>query len=114
MKKRNLNCARQLRKNSTREEKILWNFLKNRRFMNLKFRRQHVINGFVLDFYCADLKLAIEIDGPIHDNRKEYDEERQHLIEQRGLYFIRVSNCVVTNNLNYVFERIQEHLLQNY
>ena len=92
MKKRDLNCARQLRKDSTKEEEIVWNLLRNRKFMNLKFRRQHVINGFVLDFYCAELKLAIEIDGPIHDDRREYDKARQQLIEQRGLTFTRISN----------------------
>ena len=111
MKKRNLNCARQLRLDSTREEEIVWNLLRNRQFLNLKFRRQHVISGFVIDFYCAELKLAIEIDGPIHDDRQEYDKARQQLIEQRGLTFIRISNDDVKNNINHLFERIKNHQL---
>ncbi len=53
--------------------------------MNLKFRRQHVIEGFVVDFYCHDLRLAIEIDGKVHDRQREYDEIRQTLIEGEGL-----------------------------
>lgn len=81
--------------------------------MNLKFRRQYAVRGFVLDFYCAELKLAIEIDGPIHNDRKEYDNARQQLIEQRGFTFIRVSNCDVIKNLNYVFERIRNYRSQN-
>ena len=58
--------ARELRKNFTPEEKKVWEVLKNRNFNNLKFRRQHVLQGFVVDFYCHELKLAIEIDGKIH------------------------------------------------
>ncbi len=113
MKKRNLNCARQLRKDSTREEELLWDLLRNRKYMNLKFRRQHVVNGFFLDFYCAKLKLAIEIDGPIHNDKKEYDCARQQLIEQRGLRFIRVSNYDVINNINHIFELIEDYLSVN-
>ena len=63
-------------------------------------------------FYCAELKLAIEIDGPIHDDRQEYDKARQQLIEQRGLTFIRVNNDNVKNNIDYVLEKILNHLLQ--
>jgi very-short-patch-repair endonuclease len=68
--------ARNLRKEATSEEKKVWNALRNRKVLNLKFRRQHVIEGFVVDFYCHELRLAIEIDGKIHKRQKEYDELR--------------------------------------
>jgi leucyl-tRNA synthetase len=78
--------ARQLRKNMTPEEKLLWKNLRNRKFFGLKFLRQHpivydTINNkplfFVPDFYCAEKRTIIEIDGKIHDFQKEYDKRRQ-------------------------------------
>ena len=65
--------ARELRKESTPAEKIVWEHLRNRKFNNLKFRRQHVIHGFVIDFYCHELSLALEIDGDVHLKQKDYD-----------------------------------------
>jgi very-short-patch-repair endonuclease len=84
--------ARELRKEQTPEEAEVWEILRNRKFMNLKFRRQHVIEGFVVDFYCHELRLAIEIDGAVHNKQKDYDELRQMLIEDEGIRFIRVTN----------------------
>ena len=77
--------ARELRKESTKEEKKVWEILRDRRFLNLKFRRQHDIEGFIVDFYCHDLRLAIEIDGKVHDRQIDYDNLRQNLIEEKGL-----------------------------
>ncbi len=91
--------ARVLRKESTESEKKVWAYLRNRKFNGLKFRRQHVLNGFVIDFYCHELRLAIEIDGTIHDKQKDYDELRQHLIEDNGIRFIRVSNHEVDEDI---------------
>ncbi|MFC1617618.1 endonuclease domain-containing protein, partial [Candidatus Margulisiibacteriota bacterium] len=68
--------ARALRKDQTKSEDIVWEALRDRRFMSLKFRRQHVIKGYVVDFYCRSYKLVIEIDGKIHDSQKDYDEFR--------------------------------------
>ena len=65
--------ARNLRKESTPEEKIVWEALRNKKFLGLKFRRQHVLKGFVVDFYCHSLNLAIEIDGGIHQKQVDYD-----------------------------------------
>jgi very-short-patch-repair endonuclease len=62
--------SRNLRRESTPEEKKVWNALRNRKYNNYKFRRQHVIEGFVVDFYCQKLNLAIEIDGKIHERQK--------------------------------------------
>ena len=84
--------AQQLRKQSTPEEIKVWKLLRNRKYKGLKFRRQHVIDGFIVDFYCHELRLAIEIDGKVHLKQKEYDEFRQYLIEQNNIKFIRITN----------------------
>ena len=82
MKEIKRNFARILRKDQTKAEKIIWELLHNRKFMDLKFRRQHVIEGFVLDFYCHELRLGLEIDGSVHLKKKEYDALRQNIIEK--------------------------------
>ena len=102
--------ARILRKQQTPEEMIVWDFLRNRRFQGLKFRRQHVIEGFVVDFYCHELSLAIEIDGGIHDRQKDYDELRQGLIESRGICFIRVRNEEIRRDIHVLQEKIMEFI----
>ena len=99
--------ARTLRKEQTPEEKIVWEVLRNRRFCNLKFRRQHDIEGFIVDFYCHELRLAIEIDGKIHDNQVDYDELRRVLIEDSGYRIIRATNDEVNRDLNILLERIK-------
>ena len=100
--------ARNLRHESTPEEKKVWNALRNRKFLNCKFRRQHVIEGFVVDFYSQKLHLAIEIDGKIHNRQKEYDQLRQRLIEEEGIKFIRVTNEEVNKDINILFSKMRE------
>ncbi len=102
--------ARKLRKEQTPEEAIVWSVLRNRQFMGLKFRRQHVIEGFVVDFYCHELLLAVEIDGGIHDRHKYYDDLRQGLIECRGIRFIRVSNDEIQKDVNILLEKIKSFI----
>ncbi|MFH1386365.1 MAG: endonuclease domain-containing protein [bacterium] len=102
--------ARGLRKKATLAEEKVWLLLRDRSFMGLKFRRQHVIEGFVVDFYCPEKRLAIEIDGSIHENRmhREYDEVRQQEIEAKSVYFIRITNQEIEDNSNIVLEKIKE------
>jgi len=99
--------SRELRKNSTLEEELVWEKLKNRQYKNLKFRRQHVLLGFVLNFYCHEQKLAIEIDGKIHVKQKEYDCLRQMLIEEKGILFIRITNEEINTDINILLHKIQ-------
>lgn len=95
-----LKIARELRKNATTEEKILWEELRNRKFNGLKFYRQHpLIYGFygryrfyVADFYCAEHKFIIELDGLIHESRKEYDQDRDEIIREKGISVLRIKN----------------------
>jgi len=102
--------ARSLRKEQTPAESIVWELLRNRKFMNLKFRRQHVIEGFVVDFYCHDLRLAVEIDGGVHARQRDYDELRQILIEEKGIRFLRVSNAEINRDINHLLVRIKDYL----
>jgi very-short-patch-repair endonuclease len=93
--------ARELRQRMTEEEKILWEKLRNRRFYDLKFLRQHPIvyeriNNepiyFICDFYCAEKKVIIEIDGKIHDYRKFHDHDRDNILRQLNLNILRIRN----------------------
>ncbi len=85
-KKVKIQLAREFRKNPTKTERIMWNALRSNNFMNLSFRRQHVIEGFIVDFYCHQLKLVIEIDGLVHKYQIKEDRERQKIITSRGKY----------------------------
>ena len=89
-----LGKASSLRKNMTLAEKILWNKLKDRKLFKTKFRRQHPVGSFIVDFYNHEFKLVIEIDGEIHENekRKHYDSQRTKELERHGLKVLRISN----------------------
>ena len=89
-----LELARQFRKNPTESEDAVWQMLRNRQIKNLKWRRQQVIDGFIADFYCAELNVVLEIDGAIHENEevKEYDEYRTSVFESRGIKVYRLKN----------------------
>lgn len=100
--------SRQLRKEHRWEENKVWQHLRDGKFLNLKFRRQHVIEGFVVDFYCHELKLVIEVDGPIHLKQKEYDRERQAIIESKGNTFIRVTNKEVNQTIRILLGKIKK------
>jgi len=99
-----------LRQELTQPEKILWAELRNRKLNGLKFRRQHPIDKFVLDFYCHERKLAIELDGSIHDGKlnKEYDEARTAMLGGLGIYTLRFRNDEVINNIESVLRKINE------
>jgi predicted helicase/very-short-patch-repair endonuclease len=102
--------ARQMRKEPTPAEDIMWQHLRDRQLLGFKFRRQHSIERFILDFYCSEAALVIEIDGPIHQYSKEEDAIRQEYIESYGLRFLRFTNDDVINNLESVLSRISDEL----
>lgn len=102
--------ARKLRKSPTKAEQVLWQFLKDRNFLGKKFRRQYLFRGFILDFYCPEEKLAIELDGSIHLKQKAYDLARQEFIESFNLRFLRINNEDIFKNMNNVLERIKQSL----
>ncbi len=92
MKEIKKNFARTLRKEQTVFENKAWLLLRGRKMQGFKFRRQHVIEGFIVDFYCHEFRLAIEIDGSIHEKRKEYDELRQIVLESKSIKVLRFKN----------------------
>jgi very-short-patch-repair endonuclease len=105
-----------LRKNQTPAEKLVWGFLRNRQMKGLKFRRQYSVGNYVIDFYCPKLKLAVEIDGNIHDlpEQKGYDIKRQQYIEQFGIKFIRIRNEELFGNANKTFDKIENFIKKNW
>ncbi|MFC1584031.1 endonuclease domain-containing protein [Fibrobacterota bacterium] len=100
--------AKSLRADQTKSERMIWERLRARRFLGLKFRRQHPVKGFVVDFYCSELKLAIELDGKIHQLQEEYDDIRQNEIESTGISFIRMRSCDVISDPNELLLMIKE------
>lgn len=101
-----LSNARSLRKNMTPEEKHLWyDFL---RAYSIRFRRQKILGKYITDFYCAEAKLVIELDGSGHytHDAKQYDEERTKFLEEYGLLVVRVLNMEVNKNFYGVCEYI--------
>ncbi len=104
--------ARELRKNETEAEKILWNVLRSRRCEGLKFRRQHPASQFILDFYCHEYFLGIEVDGSVHENEnaKQYDQNRAVELEDLGITILRFRNEDVLNNLTEVLQEIKNKI----
>lgn len=103
---------RKLRRNATQSERIIWQILRNRGLEGRKFRRQVSVEYFVLDFYCPELKLAIEIDGYTHDTEeaKKYDARRQMIIESYGVRFLRIRDEEVHENIESVVNKIKSEV----
>ncbi len=103
-----LQKARELRKNQTDAEQLLWGLLRNHRFANKKFRRQHPIARYILDFYCHELKLAIELDGGQHNENsaRKYDEERTRFLNEQGIRVLRFWNNEVLRETQAVLESL--------
>ncbi len=106
--------ARQLRKNMTLSEVLLWNQLKQKK-LGFDFDRQRPIDNYIVDFYCKDLMLAIEIDGQSHDTSEiaEKDEIRQNKLESLGVNFLRFSDILVKKDMSRVVFEIQQWIEQN-
>ncbi len=98
--------ARELRKDITEAEKIFWDkVLKSKKLLNFKFTRQKPLDNFIVDFYCAKLRLVIEIDGEIHNFQKARDQERDNVLEEKfGLKIIRYKNEEVLNDTEKIIE----------
>ncbi|HEY9626260.1 MAG TPA: DUF559 domain-containing protein [Coleofasciculaceae cyanobacterium] len=101
-------AARKLRQNLTPAEQVLWQALKNRQLNGLKFRCQHPVGSFIVDFYCPQCRLVIELDGEIHQQQLEYDIARTKQLSNFGYQIIRFSNQEVITNLNLVLNQILE------
>jgi len=102
--------ARELRRTQTRSETVLWEALRLGRFAGTKWRRQQTMGRFVVDFYCSELRVVVEVDGPIHDDRVEADRDRQSALEASGLRVWRVTAADVEQDVEAVLERFREWL----
>jgi len=107
-----LSLAREFRNRPTKAEEKLWKVIRQDQIFGYRFRRQYVIAGFILDFYCPKLKLGIEIDGRIHDraNIKTYDIERENIIKQYNIRIIRFTNEEVDNNITGIIDEIKSFI----
>ena len=101
--------ARRLRQQMTAEEKQLWQRLKGNR-LGFHFRRQQVIDGFIVDFYCHAVGLVIEVDGEIHERQAESDAERDRILQARGLHILRIPNAAIRADLEGVVGEVGRRL----
>ena len=110
--------ARELRNSMTESEILLWGELQNRKLSGYKFLRQHPIiykgdlirlNYFIADFYCSTKKAIIELDGPIHDTREDYDQFRDDELQNLGIHILRIKNDEL-RNINKVLVNIKSFL----
>jgi very-short-patch-repair endonuclease len=90
--------SRQLRRDSTWPEKIVWGMLRGGRLGGLKFRRQHPIGPYTVDFYCHQIGLVVEVDGASHEDRAEHDQKRTEYLKQLGISVFRVTNSDATSD----------------
>lgn len=105
--------AREFRKKPTKSERLMWGKLRRNNFLGLSFRRQHVIKGFIVDFYCYKLKLVIEIDGGRHKYQLDNDIKRQKIIEENNIKFFRVKSEDVEYNAEEVLSRLSIFIKEN-
>ena len=112
--------ARRLRKKSTSSEKLLWEVLRGKKLEGFKFLRQHPVfyridkdwaNFYIADFYCSDLKLIIELDGPLHEFSKEEDMERDEKLKERGFHVKRIKNEELMN-INMVISELKNIIVK--
>lgn len=102
-----------LRNNMPQPEKMLWYYLKGKNIRNYKFRRQYSVGSYILDFYCPELRLAIEIDGDSHfidSHAVMYDQKREKFLAEQNINVIRFTNSDVAKNIETVMNRILECL----
>jgi very-short-patch-repair endonuclease len=105
--------ARNLRKNSTLSEVLLWKYLKGGKIQGYDFHRQKPIGNYIVDFFCNELRLAIEIDGCSHGDREVADENRQKELEKLGIRFLRFSDSNVKNACWAIVEEINDWVKKN-
>lgn len=101
--------ARELRKSGNISEVVLWNNLKKKQFKGYDFDRQKIIGNYIVDFYCTNCHVVIEIDGSSHNTKYDYDMERDKYLHSLGLTVIHINAYDVLNRINVVMEMLQNH-----
>ena len=105
-------AARILRKKMTTQEELLWERLNKKQICNMRFRRQHPIDFFIADFYCHEVRLVVEIDGGIHNEKREYDNGRTAEMDKYNITVIRFSNNQIENQIENVIIEIENTVRQ--
>jgi very-short-patch-repair endonuclease len=107
-----IRIAGELRRATTPSEKLLWTHLRKRRIDGFRFRRQHAIKDFVVDFFCLDAMLVIEVDGNVHNEsyQHERDIERTEILKRFGLRVLRCTNSEIESDIEKVLQKIQKAL----
>lgn len=101
-----MRSARELRSNQTPAEQVLWEKLRGNRLNGWHFRRQQIIGGYIVDFYCHRASLAVELDGSIHASQREYDADRDQILAELGVRVLRFPNEEVITDLSMVLNKI--------
>jgi very-short-patch-repair endonuclease len=102
--------ACQMRREPTRSERRLWEQVRRRQRLGCKFRRQHAVERFIVDFYCPQARLVVEVDGPVHQYTHEEDMVRQEFLQSLGLRVLRFTDDEVMSSLEGVIHQIDEAL----
>jgi Uncharacterized protein conserved in bacteria len=107
--------ARVLRSNMTKAEIILWSRLRSKQINGYKFRRQQPLLDYIVDFYCVDLKLIIEVDGEIHflSEKTNYDSKRNNMLKANGYNIIHLSNFEIETEINSTINKIISYISEN-
>ena len=105
--------ARKLRRNMTDAERMLWRHLRGRQMLGAKFRRQEIFGRYIVDFYCPDARLIVEVDGSQHFGPESDDDERDRSLRVRGLHILRFSNVEVLQGIDTVRAEIERYLMNN-
>ena len=100
--------AKEFRRNMTEAEKILWQRVRANRLNGWHFRRQQILFGYIVDFYCHAASLVIEVDGEIHESQQAEDREREIILKEKGFQILRFRNLEIEDNLNLVLSKILE------
>lgn len=100
----------ELRKNQTEAENVLWQKIRGRKVNNLKFHRQYSVGPYILDFFCPEIRLAIELDGEQHKDQKEYDKERDLFLKDKDINVVRFWNHEVLGGIGKILEIIEENV----
>jgi len=105
--------ARKLRKNSTFTEIMLWNYLKGKQMKGYDFDRQRPIDNYIVDFYCKDLQLAIEVDGESHYGNEKADKKRENKLNRLGVTILRFDDMEIIYELDEVLKKIELWIDEN-
>jgi very-short-patch-repair endonuclease len=103
-----LDMARRLRQEMTPAERVFWKEVRRNQLDELHFRRQQIIGGFIVDFYCHKARLAVELDGKIHCEREDYDRRRDEIIRQHQILVLRFRNEDVLERIEEVLRRVRD------